>query len=371
MICLKRVLIVVFGSSFLLLSSCSHLNVYITDHGTYEIKSTLAGGDTNHMIERFHFRSSSAAFYFFVDEKPGKMFWYDSINNYSVALFWSDLNGNGKDSTLLPGLRRLAIDRYKDLVVWEVNTIAGFVLKARRYDQLKSGPDKILTFKPSQYTFSSLVVNPDNSRKIFWVERRASDAVFFMEMDMISGETTELLNSQDHPYVKKFGYIAVDTIRQHIYWSQNLEGSKNDLIGRASYKDGSHENWIYNVQGGLYLVSYPAQIAIDQKEKQIFWADMNHNWLISARMEGKNLKERKIHVITRFRGDQPSSAGKCPPQFHPTSVGLTRISGPNWGSIKPADGNRVHQKFLKYDEARTLGDPILPENPKPLVFPFE
>jgi hypothetical protein len=368
---MKKWVLFIGAVAVLLLSSCAtrQLHVFMADHGTCEAKSSAVWVDSNHMRELVHFTQSDSAFYFLVDEDPGIMIWYGRTPEGKLGLFWSDLDGDDVNFTAFPRLRRLALDTYADEVVWEEETMAGYVLKVIGYDQIGIGSGRQLPGKSGRNSFGSLVVNPDNSGKIFWVERNGDEARF-VEMDMATGKRDIRLSSADNPYVLNFGYMAVDTVRKHVYWSQNLKGGKDDLIGRANYENGTWEPWVWNIQGGAHYVSYPAQISLDQVEKRVFWADINQNWVMSAATDGKSMEERAVRLHVRFPADRSLSEGKCYPQYHPTSLALARVKVLPWCAKGRSIAQRGFEEgFDPFDGNADVVDPVLPDPPGEVVYP--
>ncbi|MBN1296399.1 hypothetical protein JXA80_06435 [bacterium] len=342
-----------------LLMSCTHLYLYMGDHGTYELKRCNVDLDPGHMTELVHLNKGGATWYLFVDSDPPRMFWHGEKAGTDYPVFWSDLDGSNVKHTTIRGLRRMYLDPDNDRIVYEVLSSGIYILRAKNYTQF--GTNEFTELCTSAYPFSKIVVNPNNCGKIYWIETRETEECYLRELDIVTGTMTERINSVDHPFVKKIWRMMIDPGSHYVYWSQNLIGSVDDMVARANYIDGSgYEPWIYNLPGESLLASYPSQIAIDYVENRLYWADMNMNWIASAKMSGQTIEDRDFRVLVHYPLDQQTNG----PNYHPTSIVLARIKGCMRDASVDIESTSHNTNHLPPDYKPPVADPGF-------VYPFE
>ncbi len=318
------------------ISSCGQLTMYTGDHGSYEYKRSAPLAAPQLTTNIHHLKTSYPGFYIFADNSPGRTFWWGERVNNQFPVFVADLNGNIIDQVVISGIRRLALDRNRDRIIYEVVNNGFYELRAQTYNALGSANYEVLT--SGLYPHRAIDVDPARCGKIFWVENRGIvGSNHLMQLDLKTKDVTELINTPTHGFPDRLLDIAVDPVGGHVYWTQNVSGWQNDIVGRMDYLTGTgKERWIYN-QKDDYRVSYPYEIEIDFIGRRIYWADMNMNWNASARMEGANLSDRDFSPLDRYPGDKGTSG----PNYHPTAIELIRLPGRFGGSVSPKEEGKI------------------------------
>ncbi len=300
-----------------------------------------------------------------VDASPERVFWLGQRRNGLYPVEFSDFSGESRGAFEIKGLRRLALDSERNRIVYETGASGIYSLNSIEYDEAGLvGESEVLV--SSTRTFSSLSVNPDACGKIFWVDRNTPESFATLkEFDIETGVERSLATSETAPFLWKHVFLAFDPREGHVYWSQNLTGSADDLIGRANYADGTDSvRWISNEPNRERVASYPAQIVIDYRNRDLYWADMNMDWVATAKMTGATLDERDPRLVSRF----PLLTGG--PASHPTTLAFSR------GKLGWMPGTRKDLKPIgkpvRISSRAVTGDSYDPQpSPPDLPYPWE